>query len=661
MFYSQLKVDNYKNINQCIKQSIDKYNKLINSCDKDKLFNYLSNDTYNLNCINNTLKWFVDSNIDTSINKYSQNINKYIAYLKTNKVFQEKFKELYDYFKNDNEKRELIKSFINDKPNSPLQTEINNNINKITELYKLNIPLNDKILQYLNKNNLPTQINIFNYTNLLVYIKDNNIKQQLIKIVYDNINNYINDFIYLLINRKLIAKEYKDKNYLSYILHKSDDTFKLFTNENFIPSLNELLQFILQTINTKDMSLFDMINTKSTIKNQQISYNELNEILSSFNNDYNNIKFNVEETFINTMNLICNLLGLTIKETDTKLTKSYYLYNKNIIIGEINCLYKNSSITSIKYHRINNRLFNKEQQKYSITVSNILIEYNNFSFINFIELLNTCINIIFYSLQKTQYGNTLDKYYNYFATIIKIYIYTQYNLLKVNNNLTSDDMKLINLYVNFQYNFMFKHKCMYILFYIFSYTDDKFLTNCKKIIDGDNIQINNKQKLQLASNNNSIQTTECIPIIQNDAKYNKVITPQLIKYIKNIYHDMFTLFMSYPTLRIIHDVDDFHPIKWNNFVFDNKNSNHSINNLLSELYGIQFMIKFNKLNGVEKINKINDLLSMLENPFNYTFISELKLRYFERFIIDLHSWDYNVNINEMSETEQMMSNIVVKK
>lgn len=674
MFYSQLKVDNYKNINQCIKQSIDKYKQLINYGDKDKLFNYLSNDTYNLNCINNTLKWFVDTNIDTSINKYSQNINKYISYLKSNSMFQDSFKELYTYFNNDKEKQELIKLYINNNINISLQIEINNNISKINELYKLNIPLTNEVIQYLNKYHLPTTINIFNYTNLLVYIKDINIKKQLIKCVYDTINDYINDFIYLLINRKLLSKENKDKNYLSYVLNKSEDTFKLFTNENFIPSLNELLQFILQTINTKDMSLFDMITAKSSIKNQQISYNELNEILGAFNNDYNNIKFTIEKSFKNTMNLICDLLGLTLKETDTKLSKSYYLYNKNNMIGEINCLYKKSNITNVKYYRINNRIFNKEQQKYAITVSNILINYTetngiiDFSFVNFIELLNVCINIIFYSLQKTNYGNTTDKYYNYFSTIIKIYIYTQQNLLKINNNLTNDDMKLINIYVNFQYNFMFKHKCMYILFYIFSYTDEKFLTNCKKIIDDEknnNVPIiasNTQFNKNTIINKNNISTTECIPEIQKDNQDNQNISPKLIKYIKNIYHEMFTLFMSYPTLKIIHDLDDFHPIKWNNFVFDNKCSNHSINNLLSDLYGIQFMIKFNKLSKVEKINKINDLMNMLENPFNYEFVGELKLRYFEKFIIDLHSWNYeNNNINELSETEAMINNIVVKK
>ena len=185
-----------------------------------------------------------------------------------------------------------------------------------------------------------------------------------------------------------------------------------------------------------------------------------------------------------------------------------------------------------------------------------------------------------------------------------------------------------------------KYRCLYILFYIFAYSNDEFLQQCKDIILS-----SNKGKL-------SINTTECVNQMSN-----KIISKQLASLVKKHFNEMFKSLMIYSTLYINHNINDFHPIIWKDFVLENINDT-IINSLLSELFGIQFVIIYDTK---KKDDMIIDLLKMLESPNEYTFKYELRLKNFENFIIKLHNWDLHHDENIDSTVALLNDMMILKK
>lgn len=643
MFYPKISSNNLNNIEELIKKSYDKYNELFKQKEEANIFKYLVDDTYNFDCLRNTMEWFSDvkliPNIDFQKNK--DLIDKYNKYLKTNKDFQNELLKIKDYYSNDYQANKFIESLINKHINkSDTEQLIKLNIKKITELYTNFIILPPNIIKYLSDNKLPTKINFSNYKSILLRINDVNMYSQINKLVLDTANKYIINLIYLILNRKILAMNNNFENYISYIFDKSYDSFNIIKNDNFIPSLSDLINFVVQTINLKDTTIFDIISSYISNQTKQIDYELLYNMVIRYVSKCSTITFKPLKTFNNTLLLICSFLGLTLKETKTQLTQSYYIYQGNNAIGEINCLIKENNQTNIKLYRFNNRLYNSQYNKFSIVVSNVLIEYNkNITFEDFIDILNICIELIFYTLQKTKYGNLTNKYFNYFSTIIKTFIYTQDNLQTINNELTQSQLKLINIYLNLQYEFLFKNKCLYILFYIFTYSNDKFIKDCKKLIEENN-------------NLSDIDTTQCMKEIPKNDTSNKITS-----FIKSIYNELFSTIMSYPTLKINHNINDFHPLSWINYILDNEDSINAVNNLLSELYGIQFVMEYKNIKNEDvKKSKMQNLINCLESPNYFEFKDELKLRYFDLYINEITNWD--LDIQSTDSTINMMNELL---
>ena len=186
-----------------------------------------------------------------------------------------------------------------------------------------------------------------------------------------------------------------------------------------------------------------------------------------------------------------------------------------------------------------------------------------------------------------------------------------------------------------------KYRCLYVLFYIFAYSNDEFLQQCKNIILS-----SNKSKL-------SVNTTECVNQMSN-----KNISKELIKLVKTFFNEMFKSMMIFPTLYINHNINDFHPIIWKDFFLENTNDT-IINSLLSELFGIQFIIMYETTK--KKEDMIIDLLKMLENPNEYNFKYELRLKNFEKYIVKLHNW--NLQHDEIVDSTVALLNemMILKK
>lgn len=640
MFYSQIKQNTDTNIDPIIKKSFQTYSALFEENDNEKLFNFIVHDLYTLNCIENTYKWFKDINNKEVIEPYNKLI-KYKKNLINYKTFQSKIKELYEYFKDVPVKQSYLKQYIKEDI-KPTLKNINTNISEIKKLYNTNISIPNDILIYLKQNKIPTEINIFNYHDIIYPIKNKEIKNSLYKNIYSTIDSYIKNFIFILLNKKLYSKEFNYDNYIEYILDKSPDLFNLIKHDDFLPSLSFLIKFIIETINRYDSCLFDIINENTKIKNNLISFDEIAHILYKYTNKCNDILFDPLKTFNNVLLLICQFLKLEIKRTKPELHLSYHINQYNKTIGEINFLVQKAPITNIQYYRFNNRIYDKNKNKCSPVITNIIINYNNYyiSFSEFINIINNCISIIFYTLQKTEYGNINTNYFVYFSTIIKTFLFTQGNIMKINNILSNEQVIMIYNYFNIQSNYLMKYRCLYVLFYIFAYSNDEFLQQCKDIILS-----SNKGKI-------SINTTECVNQMSN-----KNISKQLASLVKKHFNEMFKSLMIYPTLYINHNINDFHPIIWKDFVLENVNDT-IINSLLSELFGIQFVIMYETN---KKDDMIIDLLKMLEDPNEYSFKYELRLKNFEKFIIKLHNWDLQHDENIDSTVALLNDMMILKK
>ena len=638
MSYSQIKQNTDINIDPIIKKSIQSYSNLFKENDKEKLFNFLYHNMYELNCIENTYKWFKDIDNKEVIDPYNKLI-KIKKQIINDKVFQSKIKELYDYYKESPEKQSYLKQYLKEDI-SPTLKNININILEIKKLYNTNINIPNNVLSYLKQNKITTEINIFNYHDIIYPIKNKEIKSILYKNVYLLIDSYIENFIYILLNKKIYSKELGFDNYIDYIFNKSPDLFNLLKHDDFLPSLSYLIKFIIETINKNDSCIFDIINEQTKIKNNQISFDELSHILYKYTKLCNDILFDPLKTFNNVLALICQFLKLEFKQIKSELHLSYHINQYNKTIGEINFLVKKSTKTYIQYYRFNNRIYDKNKNKCSPVITNIILNYNNYyiSFSDFLNIVNNCISIIFYTLQKTDYGNLNTNYFMYFSSIIKTYLFTQDNLLKINNVLTNDQIIMIYNYFNIQSNYLMKYRCLYILFYIFSYSNDEFLQQCKDIILS-----SNKGKL-------NVNTTECI-----NQMTNKNISKQLSSLVKEHFHEMFKSLMIYPTLYINHNINDFHPIIWKDFILENINDT-IINSLISELFGIQFIIMYQK-----KRDMIDDLLKMLENPNDYSFNYELRLKNFETYINQLHNWNLQHDENIDSTVALLNDMMILKK
>ena len=72
MSYSQIKQNTDINIDPIIKKSIQSYSNLFKENDKEKLFNFLYHNMYELNCIENTYKWFKDIDNKEVIDPYNK-------------------------------------------------------------------------------------------------------------------------------------------------------------------------------------------------------------------------------------------------------------------------------------------------------------------------------------------------------------------------------------------------------------------------------------------------------------------------------------------------------------------------------------------------------------------------------------------------------------
>ena len=136
---------------------------------------------------------------------------------------------------------------------------------------------------------------------------------------------------------------------------------------------------------------------------------------------------------------------------------------------------------------------------------------------------------------------------------------------------------------------------------------------------------------------------------------NKNISKQLSSLVKEHFHEMFKSLMIYPTLYINHNINDFHPIIWKDFILENINDT-IINSLISELFGIQFIIMYQK-----KRDMIDDLLKMLENPNDYSFNYELRLKNFETYINQLHNWNLQHDENIDSTVALLNDMMILKK
>lgn len=666
MLYSNINIDSI-DVNKTINISINNINKLNHTKDYDKIFDFIVSDNYNFDCLLNTLTWFSDSGLYKDSDKLKTNINnirKYNSFLSNNDEYKKLIIQLNNHIKNDDKKSLFInnvyKNILRDKSRSiiSIESQINKNINELetehinindiisqitTHLKEQKFTLNDinpiinNIKVFIQKNNIHTHTNIKELIQCMYNIKNKHVYDTIVS----SLDSYIIYFIYIILNRKLLSKQLKYDNYLYYVLDHSYDLFGLFKHNNFLESFGDLINFILTTINKNDITVFNIIRKYTTIKNNSIQYTQFYDILMNHLNKCTKIYYNPLNSFNNTLLMICKLLGLKLKSSNMALNKNLYLYDGDVLLCEINCLVKQSNNTNISLYKLNNRIYNNKTKKYSTSIINILIEYDiknhGFSFIEYTKVLDICIEIIFNSLQHTSYGVVNNSYYVYFNSIIKSYIYTLTNLKKINSNLTDGDIELIHDYITLQYEYFFKHRCLYILFYIFSYSSDKFIVDCKQIISED-------------TKNNQVDTTVCM---ENINQYNTKIT----SYIKNIYHNMFETIMSYNTLKISHDVNDFHPIYWTNYIKDTPESINAVDNMLSEIYGIQFMNIYNSLNNQEKQIKIKELLQILRDPPKNLNI-KLQYRYFEQHITGLNTWGLCNNNN--TETEAMLNDIVVK-
>lgn len=304
MFYPKISSNNLNNIEELIKKSYDKYNELFKQKEEANIFKYLVDDTYNFDCLRNTMEWFSDvkliPNIDFQKNK--DLIDKYNKYLKTNKDFQNELLKIKDYYSNDYQANKFIESLINKHINkSDTEQLIKLNIKKITELYTNFIILPPNIIKYLSDNKLPTKINFSNYKSILLRINNVNIYSQINKLVLDTVNKYIINLIYLILNRKILAKNNNFENYINYIFDKSYDSFNIIKNDNFIPSLSDLINFVVQTINLKDTTIFDIISSYTSNQTKQIDYELLYNMVIRYVSKCSTITFKPLKTFNNTL------------------------------------------------------------------------------------------------------------------------------------------------------------------------------------------------------------------------------------------------------------------------------------------------------------------------------------------------------------------------
>ena len=290
---------------------------------------------YGININNENKKYEKAMLIKTiKIPKNISQINKQLPQ-KRYELKQKKNKE--DMFNND--EYEYSKSYFNKIPNQENKQIENGNINKLDDLYKLNLGNKIEPLKYnnINLNDIIITTNDTDRINIHTRDGKENDKNDNVKnyIIYQNIEKYN------LINQQNHQKPYKDTRYNFFLGNKNNKNNNHNMNIN-----NNINQYLINKkyFNENQNAPKPKANTGSPIKN--ININKEKKLPSvrpkSMKSDKNDLKYN-------------------------KLNKNNYNY--------INAKERKNNICSVKVHEINN-INKKNNRKNSCVSANKKVQKN---------------------------------------------------------------------------------------------------------------------------------------------------------------------------------------------------------------------------------------------------------------------------------------------
>lgn len=587
--YLQCEIPPLKEINATLRQIVHTSDVLIKNNNSTEIFNFLVEQNYTYICLMNVCK----------INKTheKQQLNYIIQTIS-----------------------QCLDSIYNKKLYNNIKTLINTSTDKEQLFFLQTLIHND------TQNNNTYQLMLKNYIILKqqyeFYIKSNtaillpNDKLTLINDFYSINQNNILNLILLFMNQYLYAKEYNYNNYIDYILYI---TFYNNVNINYNEFKNSpiCIDNLIKTIKEINdiLNRYDICSKILLIETNQIdSYNIENCIIKTINS-YNLLFYNISTIIDNIFYTICDYLDLIIKKQDKPDNTVYYIHNNKNIIGEITITTVQSLYTTFDYIKLNDKM--KRDNVYSISIFEFIVStrtdyltYNELE--NLIDIIS---QIIFYSIQISNYGISNNKYLAYFTSIIKKQILLTNNIKSIKNNITNEEIYSIIQINILNYYMQLKFILLNSLYHIFISTDKEYINN---------VIINLKT-----------QSKECID--------------SMLQILKETYHNFYKHIIIIKNININHNINHFDPMCSKHFI---STDCQDILILLSEIYSIQFFIDYN----INKTDNCKDsLIKNLIYPYN-KFDFNISIDYINNFFSNLNQ-SYNYYYNVVNNIEQTISSI----
>ena len=617
------KIINSKNIaiDKIIQQSENNYKILLSADFNDiknceNLFNFIVEDNYGFNClleISDCLlktQCWKTQNIGNQSNNISANlviwnnikhsVIKYNSYLKNYEPLNDKLHILMDKYKMDNEKYNfLVKIIKTPQINSKTRNMIEKNITKLQNIsaikFNVNIDdisisnsdqliLNKYLVDNLDKQSVihkNIQIDLNAYKYLLCNIESQNLRALVNHKYFSFHEQSIVDFVYMIINKKILAHENHYNNYLEYVLSKHDnyDILNQFKGEDLSKRISNIIGKIIQNIETYDNTI------NKILPNSHIMSYDVDYYVNLFNHSYefNNNLFNIEKCINNILSIMGTIFDVHIRK-DLKVKNNienvnliYYVYDATNIIGEINCdlFSRQQKINKITTFHLNNNYLKKDKFPVNIFLLSCNVDYDK-PFLSFNELRKIIYELgkIFYHIfQRTKYGIPNKCYLNYFCKFLETLILTPDNLKILCSKLLKSDVYKILSILKLEYGFLYKFKCLYALYYIYIYSNNELIQSYKKII---------------MKTVNSSQTIECLNEMKNQPlDISNDYMKELVELTKMSYNTYYTNIMnckSYSNI-IEHNKNDFQPLLWESII--NNDDFNPINSILCDIYALQ--------------------------------------------------------------------------
>lgn len=645
---------------------------MTNMNNRNSLLAFISDDTYEFDCISKFAKTMIDNNIDSEKwEQISLSIKNYNNIVENNTLVYSVLKNLIKYYKkndheyifidkitthyskkcighNDQKLSELNKkiSLIENK----FHSDIHNNTKVHIDICEMNGIQNDMGAQFYNKITKRYELPL-SYHTLNPYLKaftSSNTRGKLCDTFYNNIADKIPRLMYLLIYKHVKANILGYNSYFEYISPYNSENIR-----------NILENMIIRTRERCDIELGILTHMKKQFEHDDnLNFWDIDFYI----NKWKSI-FGIDDLFIsqyfestNTIKSIMTIIEKLYPYNFVECNKQFYyknnysmiifdVYKDNVNVGSV--IFDLSERTNkMRKNRIiclnNNCFYPFEQHTKQPCVMLVSMSlgksYNGKSFFdttNLTSLFNIFGQLLYFLSCDTNY-NLFGSMYSYqekvntFGKFMEL-ILSEHGIIRfISNHYNTHeklDDKIISKIVQqkkLDFGIVYRYQCLLGLYDLYVHTQFAFINECKNLM-----KINNFDKQK------------------ND----------IIQYMNDLYNKFYDAIYNSGNIKIFKNDKHFHPIIWTYMYGDNEC--YTFTKIISDICGHMIYEQYSKVKS--KNNFCSDIIDKIALMTHDKYLNIEKILPSKISIEPIMNY-YNINdCNEEYMSLYQINNVIDKK